>query len=157
MAGRPKRRARLLAEGRWAGSSRSSARASSSRASYRPSSDRRCPSSHALHTVAGRTLCLSRDVARWLRTGNGSGSELTRGGTPAQARQDLDRAVRAHLSAERRHPDHNARFGIETKYETRSKLVHDGWGGQGMWLELHTSVGHGIYPRGVISVSVDFG
>ena len=123
----------------------------------RQSSSGRCPSGYTSLTLFGRTLCLSRAVERWLRTGNGSGSELTRGGTPAQARADLERAVRAHLSDERRHPDHNARFGIETKYETRSRLVHDGWAGQGMWLELHTSVGRGIFPHGLISVSVDFG
>lgn len=94
-------------------------------------------------------MCTNREVQRWLETGNGSGDQLTRGGTPAQARADLERAVRAHLQSE-------TSRGGDTKFETRSRLVDDAYA-QGLWLWLTTSMGRGIYPKGVIAVIVDHG
>ena len=115
-----------------------------------------CPSGYELLEFRGRVVCLDRQVQAWLTTGNGSGSEETRGGTPASAKRDLEKALGRHFEIERKNA--GTRFISESKFETSSRLVHDDYG-QGLWLWLNTHKNQrgSRFPEGSISVSVDHG
>jgi len=150
MAGRPKRRARL------AKSTGAKAIAKTVTDYVRSSSGGRCPKGDAVYVIAGRSICVSSEVDDWVKTGNGRGFNYTRNGTPAMARADLETAVRKHIALERKHADHLARHGMNSKFETRSMLVDDDYG-QGIWLEIFTSAGRGSYSKGLIVVNIDHG
>ena len=110
-------------------------------------------------TGGARTVHLDEGVDEWLKTGRGFvvGGGFTRGGTPARNAEDLQRALREHMAAERKHPDHAARHGMETKFQTRDYTLDEDGSKNPFWLWINTSTGRGRHARGVISVVVDHG